>query len=527
MAGIAFPYYDPMNGHRWTCRIRRDNPEIRDGKPDKKYVCAYGDRRHFFFPPGSRDLLLDQTVPLMFVEAEKSAMALTAWCERVGQRLLPIAMGGCWGWSGRIGKVETPSGERVDEKGPIADLAWASRGRRTYVLLDSNCATNLSVQTARLDLARVLRRRGADVRVLDLPAGEGINGPDDFIAVKGDEAMLAVLEGSVEGAELLDDLVAYYTKYVRVSADEYTVLAAWVLHCRAFKSFSRTPYMNVSSATHACGKTQLLEVTELVVPEGLLVSSTTSAVLARAIDAFHPVLLMDELDQLLAGDKELLAAVIATINSGYKKSGCRVISEPQKGGGWAPRKLSTFSPKMLSGISCLPAVTLSRCIPITMERMLPQDRVEEIDEFIIEPEAEKLFTRAKLWAEKNEKRLRDARPDAPPEVGHRQREVCRPLLAIVDLVGGDWPNKLRAAIVRLFAGQASVPTDDIKETLLRLSRPAEFHHRPLAEPNVKLSLHSAPIKQTRQSSRFASVQRDPRTPSQAVEETDSLGLCGV
>jgi hypothetical protein len=62
---------------------------------------------------------------------------------------------------------------------------------------------------------------------------------------------------------------------------------------------------------------------------------------------------------------------------------------------------------------------------------------------------------------------------------------------------------------------------------VRLSRPAEFHHRPLAEPNVKLSLHSAPIKQTRQSSRFASVQRDPRTPSQAVEETDSLGLCGV
>ena len=60
-----------------------------------------------------------------------------------------------------------------------------------------------------------------------------------------------------------------------------------------------------------------------------------------------------------------------------------------------------------------------------------------------------------------------------------------------------------------------------------LSRPTEFHHRPLAEPNVRLSPHSAPIRQTRQSSRFASVQRDPHTPSQAVEETDSLGLCGV
>src|SRR6267378_7057117 len=31
---------------------------------------------------------------------------------------------------------------------------------------------------------------------------------------------------------------------------------------------------------------------------------------------------------------------------------------------------------------------------------------------------------------------------------------------------------------------------------MRVSRPAELHHRPLAEPSVRLSPHSAPIKQT-------------------------------
>ena len=31
---------------------------------------------------------------------------------------------------------------------------------------------------------------------------------------------------------------------------------------------------------------------------------------------------------------------------------------------------------------------------------------------------------------------------------------------------------------------------------MRVSRPAEFHHRPLAEPSVRLSPHSAPIRQT-------------------------------
>jgi hypothetical protein len=33
----------------------------------------------------------------------------------------------------------------------------------------------------------------------------------------------------------------------------------------------------------------------------------------------------------------------------------------------------------------------------------------------------------------------------------------------------------------------------------RVSRPAGFHHRPLAEPDMNLSAHPAPIKQTRQS----------------------------
>src|SRR5271165_950046 len=62
---------------------------------------------------------------------------------------------------------------------------------------------------------------------------------------------------------------------------------------------------------------------------------------------------------------------------------------------------------------------------------------------------------------------------------------------------------------------------------VRSSRPAELHRQPLTEPSVRLSPHSAPIRQTRQSSRSANVQRYPRIPSPAVLGTDSLGLCGV
>lgn len=78
MSGIVFPYFSPMDGLRRTCRLRRDHPEIERGKPRKKYVVAYGDRRHLYFVPGCAELVNDHSVPVVLVEAEKSALALVA-----------------------------------------------------------------------------------------------------------------------------------------------------------------------------------------------------------------------------------------------------------------------------------------------------------------------------------------------------------------------------------------------------------------------------------------------------------------
>ena len=93
MSGIVFSYMDPMNGHRWTARARRDNPELEGGKPRNKYISAYGDRRHLYFPPGSAELMHDPAVPIVLVEAEKSALALVTWAARMGRKLLPVADG--------------------------------------------------------------------------------------------------------------------------------------------------------------------------------------------------------------------------------------------------------------------------------------------------------------------------------------------------------------------------------------------------------------------------------------------------
>src|SRR5262249_6073978 len=102
----------------------------------------------------------------------------------------PLGLGGCWGWMGRVGIKDTATGERVPEHGAIPDLYICRNGRKTYVLLDANCVNHPQVQAARSALVRQLRKQGADVTVLNLPAsknGKEWNGPDDYVATCGDQ----------------------------------------------------------------------------------------------------------------------------------------------------------------------------------------------------------------------------------------------------------------------------------------------------------------------------------------------------
>jgi len=192
MSGVLFPYYSPVTGYRTTARLRRDHPEIDDGKPKGKYLAPYGDPRHLYFPPNAQTKLADLSIPIVLVEAEKSALALTAWSERMSTKILPLGTGGCWAWRGVIGKTEDERGERVDVLGPLADLSYCN-DRKVYILFDSNASTNAKVQAARAALAAHLRQRKCEVLVCELPAVQGVNGPDDYIFVCGDDAMAEVL----------------------------------------------------------------------------------------------------------------------------------------------------------------------------------------------------------------------------------------------------------------------------------------------------------------------------------------------
>jgi putative DNA primase/helicase len=232
MAGIVFPYYSHVTGRRVTARVRRDNPEIEDGRPKNKYVNAYGDARHLYFPPDAWEKLQTPSTAIVLVEAEKSSLALSAWDKRTGANLLAVGLGGCWGWRGRIGKADGIDGSRVDVTGALPDLAVCD-GRTVYVCLDANAATNGMVRQARAALCKELAGRGCKVKICNLPLADGVNGPDDYIGVCGDDAMGKVIAEAVEPdaelPEFADDALAlaFTEKY----GDDLRYIDAWGRWC--------------------------------------------------------------------------------------------------------------------------------------------------------------------------------------------------------------------------------------------------------------------------------------------------------
>ncbi len=123
LSGIEYPYLHPLTEQRVTSRVRLDCPSLKsDGTPDKKYLTPYGDLRTLFFPPGVSRWLSDATVPVVFTESEKAALAATAAAARAERRVVAIACGGCWSWRGRIGKQTNATGARVDTVGSLPRL---------------------------------------------------------------------------------------------------------------------------------------------------------------------------------------------------------------------------------------------------------------------------------------------------------------------------------------------------------------------------------------------------------------------
>jgi hypothetical protein len=241
----------------------------------------------------------------------------------------------------------------------------------------------------------------------------------------------------VDGAALLASLASFYARHVFLPPKAADAKAVWALHTHCFECFRHTPRLIFTSPVKGCGKSTALDTLGLTVCKPLAASSITAAALFRTVEQAKPTLLLDEADTFLQENEELRGAV----NAGHKVGGrvIRCVGEDAE-----PRAFAVFAPCAIAAIGRLPGTIEDRAIKIPMQKVTRSERPEMIDE-ATEREGMELARQCARWVDDHRARLRAVRPTLPPELFNRAADNWRPLFAIAEIAGGDWPDRMAAA----------------------------------------------------------------------------------
>ena len=241
----------------------------------------------------------------------------------------------------------------------------------------------------------------------------------------------------------------------------YRLLALWVAHTYVIEAFEYTPYLHVYSPEKQCGKSRVLEVLFHLVAKPWKLANPSEAALFRKIEKDCPTILWDEIDAVFQGKatdptKENLRGLV---NSGFERNG-RV---PRCDGAQHEVKdYSVFCPKVLAGIGELPDTIADRCIPIRLERKKKSQETERFRGRDAAQITEPLRLALHHWAQDSRviDTLSAARPEIPKDLGDRQADIAEPLIAIADLLGGEWPEFTRRGLLELFKVGHTVTESD-------------------------------------------------------------------
>ena len=166
----------------------------------------------------------------------------------------------------------------------------------------------------------------------------------------------------VEGADLLSALTKAVRDHLILPAGAAEAVALWIVHAHAHDTASISPILAVTSPTPECGKTTLLTLLSAVVPRPLPASNITTAAIFRAVEKWHPTLLVDEADTFLRDNDDMRGV----LNSGHNRHAAWVIRTT--GDDHEPCRFRTWAPKAIALIGRLPATLESRAIHIELRR---------------------------------------------------------------------------------------------------------------------------------------------------------------
>lgn len=244
---------------------------------------------------------------------------------------------------------------------------------------------------------------------------------------------------AVDLAAVLDEIAGTFERYLVLPKNVGKVIALWCAHAHCFRAFEHSPRLNFRSPQKQCGKTLLLDVVFLFVPRPVRTENLSTAVFFRVVDKHAPTLLIDEYDAFLHDKEDLRGA----INAGHKRGGEFHRCE---GDNLEPRGYRVFAPVALAGIKALPGTITDRSLVIEMTRATREEikGKARFDSRRMSPHND-LNCQLARWAVDHFHELEAFDPELPEDAYNRVADNWRPLFAIAQLAGGEWPRLVREA----------------------------------------------------------------------------------
>jgi putative DNA primase/helicase len=314
--------------------------------------------------------------------------------------------------------------------------------------------------TARAEAVRILKALGMQsaATLLDAALAEALAaGPD---ALDGDVSMSAgrfappvPWPDPVDGRELIKEMKSFVRRFVVMPSEyAYIALVLWALAAHAHDCFQVFPILVISSAVLRSGKTTVLTALSVLVPKPFFTSNATAASLFHTIDLFHPTVLIDEFDSFGIVNE----ALRGLLNSAHVRLYAFVTR--------ATGEFSTWAAMVLALIGKVPRTVEDRAIIIPQQRRAPHESVERLRLDRLQ-EFEPLCRKAARWVKDHAEEIQVADPAMPSEMNSdRALDNWRPLFAIADAIGGDWPRRAREAAVAM--SKADQEFDEEPATLL-------------------------------------------------------------
>jgi hypothetical protein len=255
---------------------------------------------------------------------------------------------------------------------------------------------------------------------------------------------------AVNGGELIHALIGDLTRYVSLEPDYAAVASFWSLHTYLVNQVFITPRLAITAPQPRCGKTTLVNWLQTVVQRPLPSVNVSAAAVYHIVENLQPTLLIDEADTFLATKNELRGI----LNSGHQKNGYVHRWDPQQK---CLRSYSTFCACAISLIGTLPPTLQDRSVRVRLRRRRPDEKIASLRTDQIN---EEIARRCARWALDNQYVYEAADPTLPEQLFNRVADNWRPLLAVADVIGGEWPARLRdiaIKIAELEAGEDQSP----------------------------------------------------------------------